>query len=82
MALYSTPFLVLNLGSEMIFVVARRLQAQNISEERAVLGEIWYFYLLAHTHEWNTFSRCRCTDLIIVKKHCMLFSLNIFLQTR
>ncbi|KAH1025713.1 hypothetical protein HUJ05_010388 [Dendroctonus ponderosae] len=37
MSLYSTPFVVLNLGSEMIFVVARRLQAQNISEERAVL---------------------------------------------
>ncbi|XP_066153297.1 protein OSCP1 isoform X1 [Euwallacea fornicatus] len=37
MSLYSTPFLVINLGSEMIFVIAQRLQAQNIAEERAIL---------------------------------------------
>ncbi|CAG9773880.1 unnamed protein product [Ceutorhynchus assimilis] len=37
MSLYTTPFLVLNLGSEMIFVIAQRLQAQNISEERSTL---------------------------------------------
>ncbi|CAH0564154.1 unnamed protein product [Brassicogethes aeneus] len=37
MSRYVTPFLVLNLGSEMIFVVAQRLQAQNITQERAAL---------------------------------------------
>lgn len=41
MSTYSTPFLVLNLGSEMIFVIAQRLQAQNIAEERAILGDIF-----------------------------------------
>ncbi|KAF7286824.1 hypothetical protein GWI33_003881 [Rhynchophorus ferrugineus] len=37
MSMYSTPFLVLNLGSEMIFVIAQRLQAQNIAEDRSTL---------------------------------------------
>ncbi|KAJ8935117.1 hypothetical protein NQ314_013013 [Rhamnusium bicolor] len=37
MSHYVTPFLVLNLGSEMIFVIAQRLQAQNIPHERATL---------------------------------------------
>lgn len=37
MSLYSTPFLVLNIGSEMIFVISQRLQAQNISEDRSTL---------------------------------------------
>ncbi|KAJ8948425.1 hypothetical protein NQ318_007948 [Aromia moschata] len=40
MSHYVTPFLVLNLGSEMIFVVAQRLQAQNIPHERATLGDL------------------------------------------
>ncbi|XP_030750961.1 protein OSCP1 [Sitophilus oryzae] len=37
MSMYSTPFLVLNLGAEMIFVIAQRLQAQNIAEDRSTL---------------------------------------------
>ncbi|KAJ8923055.1 hypothetical protein NQ315_001604 [Exocentrus adspersus] len=37
MSQYVTPFLVLNLGSEMIFVIAQRLQAQCIPHERATL---------------------------------------------
>lgn len=35
---YATPFLVLNVGAEMVFVVAQRLQAQNVPKERASLG--------------------------------------------
>lgn len=38
MSAYVTPFLVLNLGSEMVFVIAHRLEAQNIPRERATLG--------------------------------------------
>ncbi|XP_023310013.1 protein OSCP1-like [Anoplophora glabripennis] len=37
MSQYVAPILVLNLGSEMIFVIAQRLQAQNIPHERATL---------------------------------------------
>ncbi|VEN36586.1 unnamed protein product [Callosobruchus maculatus] len=37
MSHYVTPFLVLNLGSEMVFVIAQRLDAQNIPQERATL---------------------------------------------
>ncbi|KAK9883106.1 hypothetical protein WA026_001305 [Henosepilachna vigintioctopunctata] len=42
MSHYVTPFLVLNLGSEMVYVVAQRLQAQNISVDKTnlVLDEI------------------------------------------
>lgn len=35
---FVTPFLVLNLGSEMVFVVAQRLQAQNVPLERSAFG--------------------------------------------
>lgn len=52
MSLYSTPFLVLNLGSEMIFVIAQRLQAQNISEERSTLGDI---FISSARFEWGIF---------------------------
>lgn len=38
MSRYVTPFLVLNLGAEMVYVVAQRLQAQNVTEERARIG--------------------------------------------
>ncbi|KAL3272496.1 hypothetical protein HHI36_013973 [Cryptolaemus montrouzieri] len=37
MSHYVTPFLVLNLGSEMVYVVAQRLQAQNIPREKTEL---------------------------------------------
>ncbi|XP_060521534.1 protein OSCP1 [Cylas formicarius] len=37
MSSYVAPFLVLNLGSEMIYVIAQRLQAQNVAEERSTL---------------------------------------------
>ncbi|XP_045476928.1 protein OSCP1 isoform X1 [Harmonia axyridis] len=42
MSHYVTPFLVLNLGSEMVYVVAQRLQAQNVSGDKMmrVLDEI------------------------------------------
>ncbi|KAJ3645432.1 hypothetical protein Zmor_023090 [Zophobas morio] len=42
MSHYVTPFVVLNLGSEMVFVVAQRLQAQNVPLDRTnlVLDEI------------------------------------------
>ncbi|XP_017770456.1 PREDICTED: protein OSCP1 [Nicrophorus vespilloides] len=42
MSRYVTPFLVVNLGAEMVFVVAQRLQAQNIPHDRSafVLDEI------------------------------------------
>ncbi|GLV34733.1 uncharacterized protein CBL_09214 [Carabus blaptoides fortunei] len=42
MSQYATSFLLLNLGSEMLFVISQRLQAQNISQDRAthVLDEI------------------------------------------
>ncbi|XP_044758883.1 protein OSCP1 [Coccinella septempunctata] len=42
MSHYVTPFLVLNLGSEMVYVVAQRLQAQNVSSDKMtrVLDEI------------------------------------------
>ena len=39
MSHYVTPFVVLNLGSEMVFVVAQRLQAQNVPLDRTNLGE-------------------------------------------
>jgi len=69
MSTYSTPFLVLNLGSEMIFVIAQRLQAQNIAEERAILGDIFklvstfsvFFFLnnkRIHTHSQCTVVFC------------------------
>lgn len=38
MSQHVPTFLVLNLGSEMIFVIAHRLEAQNIPHERATLG--------------------------------------------
>lgn len=38
MAHYVTPFLVLNLGSEMVFVIAQRLHAQNIPQDKSDLG--------------------------------------------
>lgn len=38
MSVFARPFLVLNLGSEMIFVIAHRLEAQKIPRERATLG--------------------------------------------
>lgn len=38
MSNYVSPFLVLNLGSEMIFVIAQRLQAQEIQRDRSSLG--------------------------------------------
>lgn len=38
MSAYARPFLVLNIGSEMIFVIAHRLEAQKIPQERATLG--------------------------------------------
>lgn len=37
MSHYVTPFLLLNLGSEMVYVIAQRLQAQNIPHEKATL---------------------------------------------
>lgn len=47
MSNYVTPFLVLNVGTEMVFVVAQRLQAQSVATERANLGsldDVHYFY--------------------------------------
>lgn len=38
MAKYVTPFLVFNLGSEMVYVIAQRLDAQNVAKQRAGLG--------------------------------------------
>lgn len=38
MSNYATPFLVLNVGAEMVFVVAQRLQAQSVGTEKANLG--------------------------------------------
>lgn len=38
MAKYVTPFLVFNLGSEMVYVIAQRLEAQNVAKQRAGLG--------------------------------------------
>lgn len=38
MSRYVTPFLVINLGAEMVFVVAQRLQAQGVDHERSALG--------------------------------------------
>lgn len=40
MSKHVTPFLVLNLGSEMLFVVSQRLQAQNITPDRATHGTV------------------------------------------
>lgn len=40
---YVTPFLVLNLGAEMVFVIAQRLEAQNVAPERAGVGTASYF---------------------------------------
>ncbi|KAF5296485.1 hypothetical protein FQR65_LT01474 [Abscondita terminalis] len=37
MSNYVSPFLVLNLGSEMIFVIAQRLQAQGVEHDRSSL---------------------------------------------
>lgn len=39
MSQFVTPFLVLNLGSEMVFVVAQRLQAQNIPPDKSATGK-------------------------------------------
>lgn len=38
MAKYVTPFLVFNLGAEMVYVIAQRLEAQNVAKHRAGLG--------------------------------------------
>lgn len=40
MSNYVTPFLVLNVGAEMVFVVAQRLQAQSVAAEKADLGSL------------------------------------------
>lgn len=40
MSNYVTPFLVLNVGAEMVFVVAQRLQAQSVPAEKANLGSL------------------------------------------
>lgn len=56
MSQYVTPFLVLNLGSEMVFVVAQRLQAQNIPAERAAFGTV---YLETSTERHSFYFACR-----------------------
>lgn len=37
-ATHITPFLILNIGSEMIYVFAQRLDAQKIEKEKATVG--------------------------------------------
>lgn len=71
MSQYVTPMLVLNLGSEMIFVIAQRLQAQNIPHERATLGDIFVqgtlrtFDLLVAVISKIPLSTQRCTMLFV-----------------
>lgn len=53
MSNYVTPFLVLNVGAEMVFVVAQRLQAQSVAAEKADLGSLgrcYALFLAAHKH--------------------------------
>jgi hypothetical protein len=38
MSLFAMPFLVFNLGGEMIYILEQRLQAQNISQEKSRKG--------------------------------------------
>ena len=51
MSHYVTPFVVLNLGSEMVFVVAQRLQAQNVPLDRTNLGEKTAFNALHYARQ-------------------------------
>lgn len=55
MSNYVTPFLVLNVGAEMVFVVAQRLQAQSVATEKANLGSLRdMHYFRQHKHWHNT----------------------------
>lgn len=42
---YATPFLILNLGSEMVFVIAQRLNAQNIPTDKSDFGMNTIFFI-------------------------------------
>lgn len=49
MSHYVTPFLVFNLGAEMVYVIAQRLEAQNVANQRATLGEFSFNTIFKHT---------------------------------
>jgi len=42
------PFLILNLGGEMIYILEQRLKAQNIKEEKSRKGSFFYYSIALH----------------------------------
>lgn len=53
---YVSPFLVLNLGAEMVFVIAQRLQAHDVPRDRASLDT-------APNLKWDGVALLLCTEL-------------------
>lgn len=58
MSRYVTPFLVFNLGAEMVFVVAQRLGAQNVPHEKSTVGRVIHYSKLFVLYKHNQAPFC------------------------